>query len=548
MSPIATKPAGTFCDVGVLNHNQAGDETLEVWIQEVVSGSGDVTEEGGVAYGGTDFSEFPVGAGIPAGLTQFDFQAGDPDSFGIADDPEAGHYFAINTSFGVANRFWAFGVDAFNGGHIGEEFGDFEMLARTWIPGAAVATHELIGPACAMDAAGWQAMAMQRTSSGPHLSKVTAKSSSIQTALMQEARQDDVWVWQRFRRISAGGTAYDFYWKAWFGELEDEPAGWDGTSIGTTINVAKFAGAIGFSGQGVPTTEEQRIAFLSFTSDPLTTPPPSGDLGIEGEWTLAASVAVGASADQVVRITGLTEATNYNVALRYRRGLKYNAGAEGSDPGTWPAISRGQFTTTVNPPEITNAVWSRTAADAEKITLTIVPEITDENIVVYRNGPTDSEFTPYATISAPHAAEITWADDEITGESAYEYYVRSSGDNPSPPSEEVRVWAGPAGIPTLDYAIGFLEGYEVGWTNGDATLATEIHDTYDDNGGVEAYSLRATEAAGEVEHTETLLANVPAEGVSFAVRLRHKATAFTVDDYGEFSTPGLVNVEGDDLA
>lgn len=548
MSPIRTKPGGTFCDVGILNVNQAGDETLEVWIQEIIPGSGDVTVDGAVAYGATDFSEFAVGAGIPAGLTQVDFQAGDPDSFGIADDPEEGHYFAINTSFGVANRFWAFAVDAFDGGHIGEEFGDFEMLARTWIPGAAVATHDLLGPACAMQASGWQAMAMQRTSSGPHLSKVTAKSSSIQTALMQEARQDDVWVWQRFRRISAGGTAYDFYWKAWFGALEDEPAGWDGTSIGTTINVVKFAGAIGFSGQGIPTTEEQRIAFLAFTSDPLNTPPPSGDLGVEGPWVLARSVPVAAGEDQVVRVEDLLEGTRYNVALRYRRGTKYNPGAEDTgDPTTWPSVSRGEFTTTVDPPTFVSAVWSREAADEEQVLLTVTPEDPNDTIVVYREKDGDGAPTAIGSIPGPHGATAEFTDTTIEGETIYRYSFATVGTaGPGAQTAQHRVWTGPSEIPVFRFFTAEGGGYGVAFEDpADDTQGLELHDTYDNVGGTSiSFALRA-----EIDPIGVLteifsgeLSNIPAPDITFRGKLRFTETAFAVEDFGEFSAEFNVTV------
>lgn len=46
----------------------------------------------------------------------------------------------------------------------------------------------------------------------------------------------------------------------------------------------------------------------------------------------------------------LDPSTTYNVALRYKRGSLYNAGAENAGaPGSWPVGSRGSFTTTAAP-------------------------------------------------------------------------------------------------------------------------------------------------------------------------------------------------------
>lgn len=560
-----TVPGGTFADVSWRNFNQDGDETVEVWLQEVVPGSGEASEAGGVYSGATDFSEFSVGSGIPAGITRWGESGEDPTTHAIANDASEGNYFSMDghSQFSTFGQ-WGYGLDSLAAAAPSSDFG--ETLARVWIEDPAQASKKIIGGAMNIvgeltgDFECWVGTIQMK--SGDFESQIIQQNAGGGGNLgtggdLQEAEQVGVWVWIRAQALEDGSGNVNYKVKAWYGSLDDEPAGWDAETDGQTDSPGVHANtgeAVGWAMPGNSSTAEQRIAFLAFTTDPTTTATPSEVSTEEGEWFLAGSFPVSTLVQQTERVTGLTSGTQYNVALRYRRGLTYNAGAEDdSDPSAWPSISQGTFTTTLDNPTISSAVWARTGGAAEGITLTIEPDPdnSDSDVNIYRRASTESEATLLTTLSAPHADPLEHEDTTIDGEKIYYYSVtHDNGTSESPFSDETRVWSGPADKPVRTYLNEFVEGYTVGFTL-DAVNDVEVHDTYDDAGGTATtFSLRDTEedAAVSDEISVTLLANVDAEdGASFAAKLRVKETAFTVDDYGEFSTAFPVNVEGSEF-
>ena len=266
-------------------------------------------------------------------------------------------------------------------------------------------------------------------------------------------------------------------------------------------------------------------------------------------WILGATVAVSTLFQQSTQITGLTEGETYDVALRYRRGITYNPGAEvTASPDLWPSISRGSFTTILDNPTISGAVWSRTDSVTEGIELTIVPAVgnDDEDINIYRRLNADTDPTLLTTLSAPHADPLTYDDETISGEEIYQYSVtHESVDGESPFSDEERVWSGPADIPVLAYLNEYIAGYTVGFTI-DASNDVELEDTYDDAGSVQPFALRATEAGASTadEVVVTSLTGVPIEGIPVSGRMRVKETVDSTEDFGEYSTIFPIAIAG----
>jgi hypothetical protein len=522
---------GTFADVTVGNHNQEGNETIEIWLQQLFSVSGGVsTPSAGVLRGVTDFSEFIVDAGLPSGITRFGALsgAGGPSSLAIVDDVDEGHTFVMDGHDGAAS--WGFGYDAFDGiaGAI-----HIEMLARMWI-GAGGRSQ---GPLASVTD-GPYSFYGEHILQGfePFLTILGHGSASAVASPMQEASQTGVWAWLRWRRLLDSPGIYSVFAKSWFGDLIDEPVAWDGQVLGSVVNVTPAVDeAIGWGGGGNPGTSGKKIAFLSWTNDPLNFPPlePDDVLAGLGPWVLVGTVPVSISSSQVVTIEGLDSLSEYNVAFRYRRDGLFNPGASGSDPSIWPSISRCNFTTTIDPPEVSEATWSRTSAIAERVTLTIVPNDTDADINVYRRTALGDPVL-IDTIAGPHVGDVTYVDETISGETGYWYSATTDSTIESPPSDEVRVWAGPAAIPVYVYQITAHSGYTIGFTTVDPTVETELHDSYDDAGGNGALQLRATAAAGETEVFSGFLPGVPEGTFQIEANLRHKLTSFTVDDFGEF--------------
>lgn len=182
--------------------------------------------------------------------------------------------------------------------------------------------------------------------------------------------------------------------------------------------------------------------------------------------------------------------------------------------------------------ELNSAVWSRTASDSERVTLSITPRDGDTNILVWRRAGTSGAFTNIATLSGPFDPVELYVDTTISGETTYQYAVSTGAGAVGP---AITVWTGPIGKPVFGSAVPFGAGYNVTFTPFDAAYQTELEDTYDDAGGVTAMSLRATAAAGASLVFSGNLVNVPIPDLTFDGRLRHKVTNFGVDDFGQYT-------------
>ena len=250
-----------------------------------VSGVPEVVNGANVGF--TDFSEFAVAAGLPSGITEFGIGNDSPTAVAIVNDPVEGNYFEMT---GHGEDAWGFGLDAFDSEM---EFG--EILVRVFcnvsdgrrIIGGASSMRGLVGADPGPADFGFETSgAMRRLDSGDPDGITTAtqvedgSGGEIIGVLMQEAFQNGVWMWNRCRRVINPDVHVDHDdWQvtAWYGEFEDEPA-LDATSIDRTRIVDGLA-AVGWAITANGTTADQRIAFLSYTSDPdLAAPPEPGAL------------------------------------------------------------------------------------------------------------------------------------------------------------------------------------------------------------------------------------------------------------------------------
>jgi len=92
-----------------------------------------------------------------------------------------------------------------------------------------------------------------------------------------------------------------------------------------------------------------------------------------GSWAKHTEVASDLSASQLLTLTGLTPITDYDLAIRYRRGGLFNPGATDPDPATWPAVAQASETTGIDVPAPVergenNGLWEVTGSSAEQIT------------------------------------------------------------------------------------------------------------------------------------------------------------------------------------
>lgn len=229
-----------------------------------------------VDFGFTDFSEFSVAAGLPAGITGFGICAGEfPSTVAIANDPAEGNYFSMS---GHNLQSWGFGLDAFDA-----LISYGELLARVWTNidtanrrgiGPAMNLSGLIGQPCVSpDFDGEGGGTFFRA--GPSDFEIAGVQNNdgsgsvpVNSVNLNEPWQNEEWAWMRIRIEDAGGGMNGWSVKLWYGNIEDEQATFDGTAVSGRVITGAVPGALGwmmtqFSDIG----EEQRISYLSFTSD-----------------------------------------------------------------------------------------------------------------------------------------------------------------------------------------------------------------------------------------------------------------------------------------
>jgi hypothetical protein len=242
--------------------------------------SGVPTTVNGILVGASDFSEFEVAAGLPSGITEFGIGTSSPSAVAIANDPVEGNYFEMTGHAGGQQGF-GFGLDSFDNQII---FG--EMLCRMYNV-ATIFNWSAAGPAwCLAGLVGFPASdmnfiggALQHQDSGPYrtqgLSYVNGSTGVPLSGLMQEAVQVPEWAWLRVRRTAnlASPSLDDWQVTSWFGDIGDEPVGPDATA-NSLAAARRILGAMGWGVGLAAATEEQRVAYIAFSADPLTEPPP----------------------------------------------------------------------------------------------------------------------------------------------------------------------------------------------------------------------------------------------------------------------------------
>ena len=250
-----------------------------------MSESGVPEVESGVDIGFTDFSEFTLTSSLPSGITEYGIGTDSPTGVGVSFDPIEGNYFEMTGMPGPTVVSYGFGIDNFDGL---TQFG--ELLARVylniltdlqWGGGPCFRLSGLVGePSPDMNAAGWTARRDDADAFGGSQGNETNAGSifvPVNNTFMQEARQNGAWLWVRVRILQNGAVPGRDDWTvtAWHGSIDDEPSVPDSSPVPITIVTpsSRGVGAIGWWGL-VLGGAEQRIAYLSFSSDPETVAPP----------------------------------------------------------------------------------------------------------------------------------------------------------------------------------------------------------------------------------------------------------------------------------
>lgn len=285
--------------------------------------------------------------------------------------------------------------------------------------------------------------------------------------------------------------------------------------------------------------------------------------GTLGAWTRHESVRVVGDAQPRV-VDGLLSGTDYEGALRYRRGSLYTAGYEGADPALWPAVSRFTFKTELAGAATISSSWERTSATDEQIVLSFDDiDPTAEIEVYYREAGTAD---PFVLLTAEPLAPGTlsyidaWIDTDLRGEMLWEYKVVET-IGPNTRESLLERWAGPdePGAPAHRVLHSSLAAdwyaYTVDWTTGANAAAAET-DVRDDYYCPGTFQHRQLEPAGDQSATVNTLEKNSVEADAgqisewpFEVRLWHKLTTFGVIDWSRYaSVSSNVRIADDETA
>jgi hypothetical protein len=188
-------------------------------------------------------------------------------------------------------------------------------------------------------------------------------------------------------------------------------------------------------------------------------------------YALVASTDVSLLPTQTVRVGDRIEGVEYEYSLRYRRGNQIAPGYAG-DPSTWPEVSQGSFTTTLNPPLVGEVyaalgarfaalpddewVWERTSDSSQYLQFRIFPtsETAGHAIKVYRR-PRFGVHTPTLVGTLVEGTDFTFAglgedggftfrDTDPPQDGELTYFATSEvGATESPGSDPLHLWPGP---------------------------------------------------------------------------------------------------------
>ena len=251
--------------------------------------SGDLIDLGGGEFAGaTNFSEFSVAGGLPAGITAFGIGSTSPVTHAIANDVIEGNYFSMDGHSAAAQAF-GYGYDAFDNVF---EFGEILVRIRTsWdllnsfrrsIGGAARISGLVGKPSGSPDFTCFtQSLQLNDpTFTDAGLYNLNGNGSVPASGAVQESFVAGQWMWLRIRVSQSIPDPSEDDWiiTSWYGSQVDalDASGQPGPD---SVNLDRFRSATGTDALGWATADfadgaEQRISFLSFSTDPTVTPPP----------------------------------------------------------------------------------------------------------------------------------------------------------------------------------------------------------------------------------------------------------------------------------
>lgn len=286
---------------------------------------------------------------------------------------------------------------------------------------------------------------------------------------------------------------------------------------------------------------------------------------VAGPWQ-AVAVEANGQATQSLGIP-LADNTDWEFALRYRRGPLYTAGYESSDPLDWPEISRCPMISVLTAPTIivstmpisqdlaaTGSRWFASPVASEGlVVLHVLKTVVGADIEIHRQLDGESVptlfFGPIAGFEAPainFIPDATLSGEEETDVQYFAKHVVAGSTTSSPLSAAYVQWVGPhsePGISPLEF-IAFQRG-----VSGEVIVSTSynwIRDAANDTFTIVEWEIEANINSGGYNVVATLSADAGQIGAtkqftgltptdSILYRSRHKHTVGSDISYSKYS-------------
>lgn len=268
--------------------------------------------------------------------------------------------------------------------------------------------------------------------------------------------------------------------------------------------------------------------------------------GVGQTWVLLAdNVALAGGNDSAV-VTLPWYGSYHEVAVRIKTNGNYNSQYSSGSPTDWPAISKDSscLTQLTYAPVLTSYYWERTSAVAERARWTFThPGNKQKNVTIEIEKSPDGVGSWVASGSGPYDASNSPFDYNIQGgEGETTLYLRArikTPDRTGAWSTSALTYCGPA-IPATPALAAHLDGlYTVTWTPGISVGSTEIWTGFD----LGAQTLNTTVAY----NASPTIVSVPCPASTIEGKVRHKTTAFGVDDFSEFNLMAQIPADCDGL-
>jgi len=261
-------------------------------------------------------------------------------------------------------------------------------------------------------------------------------------------------------------------------------------------------------------------------------------------WAKVADNIVLAGGDDAATVIVQLYATAHEVAIRVKRNGIFNAAYQSSNPKDWPAVSRMITPVTEMTVAPTLAVnrWERTSASVEKLVFDVTGLVDQDNVDVYLEKDVGAGFVAAAGPVPSNTGSIEYPAAGGEGETTIAFRARyENAAQTGPNGGTLNAWMGPQTAPSAMDIVPDFPGsgaYNTSWTPGalagSSGWSTEVHGDVDGGG----FSLQATASPGV---NQAIIA-LPCPTTTATAKARHKATAFGVDDFTDFS--GTDNVAG----